>query len=625
MSLDPRVLTVFDELQAGRLSRRQFAQRLVGLGFASSTIALFLAACGGAATTPTAAPPPTAAPTKAIPPTPGVAATATTAPVAATSVATTSSSAASAAASPAAASPAPSAAPAGNDPGILRSPDPNPKRGGTMHIAFGVTTSNYDLQQGASSSVLCHIYSQLVRLNLVDGLHTIVQDLAKTFSISSDGLTYIFNLRSGVLFHDGTTLSADDVVATYNRMIFPPQGIVSLLKDRFNAVSKVESVDPLTVKFTLKQPSPILLLVMTDTTQAIYSKKTLEANNNDLRKVQVAPGTGAFMFKEYKEAEKWTLVKNPNYWDKELPYLDSLELIHVPAWSDRGTAVLTGQADFSWNVSKETFDAGAAKPDQIKTNRVGNFGAYQVLINCKVKPFDDPRVRRAINLALNKQGLIQAYITQEQIDLSRWVPHGGIYATPRDVIATLPGYRPDKTQDIADAKKLLADAGFADGVPGVELLVATVAPQAEILAPAIQDQLKRALNIDIKIRTEERSLLVEDEKAGKFTLVLDTPGGPISDFSPIGNSFYKTGGAQNFGSYSNPKFDDLLKQSDSEQDTTKRKALLDQIQDLLDQDPPWLFIGYTDHLLMWRANVKGVAFDKRVQTEWGRIETAWLG
>lgn len=341
--------------------------------------------------------------------------------------------------------------------------------------------------------------------------------------------------------------------------------------------------------------------------------------------MQVAPGTGPFMFKAYKESEKWTFVKNPNYWNKDLPYLDALELIHAAAWSDRGTAILTSQADLSWNVSKETFDEGARRTDTIKTNRVGNFGAYQVIINARVKPFDDARVRRAINLVLNKQGLIQAYSTQEQIDLSRWVPHGGVFATPRDTIATLPGYRADKTQDIADAKKLLADAGFPDGIPGVELLCATVAPQAEILAPGIQDQLKRTLNIDIKIRVAERSLLVEDEKAGKFTLVLDTPSGPISDFSPIGNTYFKTGGSQNFGGYSNTKFDALLKQSDAELDQAKRKAMMDQMQDLLDQDPPWLFIGYTDHLLMWRANVKGLALDKRVQLEWGRVDTGWLG
>ena len=91
------------------------------------------------------------------------------------------------------------------------------------------------------------------------------------------------------------------------------------------------------------------------------------------------------MFKEYKDSEKWTLVRNPNYWNKELPYLDPVEMIHAAAWSDRGTAVLTGQADLSWNVSKETWDEGAKRNDAIRTNRVTNFGAYQVIINTKIE------------------------------------------------------------------------------------------------------------------------------------------------------------------------------------------------------------------------------------------------
>jgi peptide/nickel transport system substrate-binding protein len=613
MSMDERIVAVFEDFQSGRLTRRQFGRRLAAAGFAGSAIAAFLAACGGS-TSPTATPAKGATSAPAAP-------VATSAPIPTPAPAPTSAPAPTAAAGSAAPSTSASAA---TDLGIRKSPDPNPKRGGTLTIAFGVTTSNYDLQQGANTNVLCQLYNNLIRLNLTDGLKTIVPDVAEKWDISPDGLTYTFKVRSGVLFHDGTPLTSADVVATYQRMIFPPQGIVSLVKDRFSAVSKVEAVDPLTVKFTMQQPAPIFLLTMTDITQGIYSKKTLDANNNDLRKVQVPPGTGPFMFKEYKEAEKWTLVKNPNYWNKDLPYLDSLQLIHVAAWSDRGTAVLTGQADMSWNVSKETFDEGAKKPDTIKTNRVGNFSAYQVIINAKVKPFDDPRVRRAINLALNKQGIITAFQTQEQIDLSRWAPHGGEFATPRDVIATLPGYRPDKTQDIADAKKLLADAGFPNGIQGVELLSASLAPHAEVMAPAIQDQLKQALNIDMKIRVSERSLLVEDQKAGRFTLVLDTPGGPLSDFSPIANTYFKTGGSQNFGGYSNPKFDDLLKRSDVETDPAKRRDLINQMQDTLDQDPPWLFIGYTDHLLMWRAYVKGLALDKRVFSEWGRVDTAWL-
>ena len=608
MPLDEHTLAAFEALRTGKLSRRQFARRLVGLGFASSTISVFLAACGGG--TPPAAAPPTAPPTRAVVPAPAPAATQAPATTQAPAAAPTSVAA------------QPAATPA-SDPGLMASPDPNPKRGGTLRIAFGVTTSNYDLQQGATNSVLCQLYSTLVRLNLVDGLKTIVPDAAQRFEVAPDGLTYTFTLRNGITFHDGSPLTAADVVATYQRMIFPAQGVVSLLKDRYSAVASVDAPDPSTVRFKMTEPSAIFLLLLTDTTQGIYSKKTLDANNNDLRKVQVAPGSGPFMFKEYKEGEKWTMVRNPNYWNKDLPYLDTLELINVAAWSDRGTAVLTNQADLSWNVSKETWDEGAKRTDSINTNRVTTFGAYQVIINVRQKPFDDPRVRRAVHLALNRQGLIQAFQTQEQIDLSRWVPHGGEFATPQDKILTLPGYRVDKTQDIADARKLLSDAGVAAGTE-VELLSASVPPHAEIMAPAIQDQLKTALGLQVNIRVSERSLLVEDEKAGRFTLVLDTPSGPISDFSPLANTYFKTGGSQNFGGYTNTAFDGLLAQSDRELDPTKRRTLLDQMQDMLDQDPPWLFIGYTDHLLMWRSNLKGLALDKRVVTEWGRVDTAWL-
>src|SRR5438132_7775473 len=174
MPLDPRSLAVFDALQSGRLTRRQFARRLAGLGFASGSIATFLAACGPAAPAAPAGPP-TVAPTAlpAVRPTVPVPAAAPTSP-------------------PAQAAPAVGATPAATDLGRLASVDPNPKKGGTLRLAFGITTSNYDLQQGASSTVLTHLYSNLVRLNLVDGLKTIVPDIAARWQVAPDGLAYTF-------------------------------------------------------------------------------------------------------------------------------------------------------------------------------------------------------------------------------------------------------------------------------------------------------------------------------------------------------------------------------------------------------------------------------------------------
>ena len=253
------------------------------------------------------------------------------------------------AAVPAAESEAPATAPeeemtpATSEGGMLR-PAGEPQHGGVLKTAFGVTVSHFDIHQGGGPHVLGHMYNNLVRRNLVDGLRTVVPDLAESWEISDDGLTYTFNLREGVTYHDGTPFSSADVVATFNRIMDPPEGVVSVFKDEFTMVDSVEAIDELTVQFNLNAPRTYFLDLLAGTGMVVYSAKHLEENNNDLREV-VVPGTGAFKYVEYLTAEKWILERNDDYWDAELPYLDGLELLHVPAWSDRGSAVLTGQAE----------------------------------------------------------------------------------------------------------------------------------------------------------------------------------------------------------------------------------------------------------------------------------------
>lgn len=246
------------------------------------------------------------------------------------------------------------------------------------------------------------------------------------------------------------------------------------------------------------------------------------------------------------------------------------------------------------------------------------------MFNTKRGPLADPRVRRAIHLAVSRQDLITAFETQEMINLTRWIPYGNQLATPADEIARLPGFRANKKDDIAEAKRLLADAGFPNGIKGLDFCVASVAPHAEILGPAFQDQLKQTLNIDCNIRITERALQIEDEQKGNFDLVLDTPGHAMGDLAVIGNAVFRTGASRNYGSYSNATVDALLTQYEAAATLDERAQLAGQAQDALDADPPWFLIGYTYHLLMWRNVVKGLALDYRAFAHWGRVETAWL-
>jgi ABC-type transport system substrate-binding protein len=509
--------------------------------------------------------------------------------------------------------------------GRARAAEANPKRGGVLKWAGPAEVAHFDVHQGAFRFVLCQMYSNLVRFNPADGLKTIIPDLAESWTTSKDGKVYTFRLRDRVKFHDGTAFSSADVVATFSRIIFPPAGMASIYKDQFAAVDKVEAVDRLTVRFTLKEPRPYFLELFTPSSMIVYSKKALDENNQDLRKV-IAPGTGAFMFKERKVAEKWVFVRNPQYWDAELPYLDGLELLHIPAWTDRGTAVLTGQADYSPNVSLETHQEGLKRKDIVGTVRYpGEFNSYQVHINNERKPFNDPRVRRAINLAVSRQNLIKAFGTQEPIMLTRWMTHASDFATPMKELEALPGYRADKTADIAEAKKLMAAAGHADGIKGVDLVSASVAPHAEILAPAFQEELRRTLGIETKIRVMERALLIEELKKGTFDMMVHTEyRSPISDPGPGWEMCLKTGGSLNFSRYANPEFDRLLRQINSEADRAKRKRLFAEGMALLDQTAPLYLIGFTDHLPMWRTSVKGHASEVRVFSELGRVDTFWL-
>jgi peptide/nickel transport system substrate-binding protein len=299
-------------------------------------------------------------------------------------------------------------------------------------------------------------------------------------------------------------------------------------------------------------------------------------------------------------------------------------MIHVPAWTDRGTAVLSNQADFSWNVAMETHQEGKKRSDIVGVRVLPHFGAaYGFVLNNQRGPFKDSRVRRAVHLAVSRQNLIKAFENQEFITMNRWVSHANSYAMPAEEIAKLPGYRADKSEDVVAARKLLADAGFADGFDA-ELMTADVAPHSQIMAPALQDELKRTLNIRTTIRPLERALLNDFLSKSEYDIQLSTSyGSDIPDPELLWVKQLKTGASQNWPKYSNAKIDALLEQLRGESDDKARERLVRQGMDILDEDPPFYLIGFADHLPMWRKHVKGIVMNWR-HTQWGRLHTVWL-
>ena len=539
--------------------------------------------------------------------------------------------AAAAPAAPAPAAPAPAAPVAQAEPamectiGCLMSPDPNPKRGGEIKTAWGATTKHFDIHQGGAGHIMTSFYNKLFSLDPTVGLAEITPELATSWDISGDGMEFTFNLREDVKFHDGSDFSADDVVVTFDRIIFPEnyEGMTSVSQSLFDAIGAIEKVDENTVKFTLDEPRVWQFDLFSMTSAVIYPSDYLEANNYDIR-TDVAPGTGPFKFVENKPGELWEFEANTDYWNPELPYVDTVIMQHVPAWTDRGTAVLTGQADFSWNVSRDTWDQGTER-DDIFNALLDNFGALEVKWNNEKAPFDDPRVRRAVHLAINRHQAVDVY--REEVNIvSRWMSKAGEGATPDDELYQIPGYKRENADDIAEAQRLLAEAGYpgGEGLRTFKLVSASVPGHAEVLSPFFVDQLRTNLGMDIEISVVERALVSEEYKKD-FDLVLSTIfHSPVKNHTPLWQVVWTTGASQNFGKYSNPEFDAIVKELNGELDGAKRAALFRQGEEILDANPPQFHFGFTAHMPMWRDYVKGLQLENRVQTEWGRFETVWL-
>ena len=509
--------------------------------------------------------------------------------------------------------------------GCLMSPDPNPKRGGEVKTAWGATTKHYDIHQGGAPHILTSFYNKLIGLDPTRGLAEITPELATSWDIASDGMSFTFDLREGVKFHDGSDFNADDVVATFDRIIFPEkyEGMISTSKSLFDAIDAVEKVDDFTVKFTLKEPRVWQFDLFSSTGAVVYPSDFLEANSNDLRTV-IAPGTGPFKFVKENKEEFWQFEANANYWNPELPYVDAVKMQHVPSWTDRGTAVLTGNADFSWNVSVDTWEEGSAR-DDISNALLPSFGSLDVRWNNAKAPFDDIKVRRAIHLAMNRHDASAVYREEVQL-VTRWMGKGAEGAMSDEDLFKLPGYRKDNSEDIAEAQRLLAEAGYpnGEGLRTFSLVSAAVPGHSEVLAPFFQNQLKTNLGIDIKISVVERALLVEEFKKDFDFVQTGTSAAPIANPTPMWHLNWGTGGSQNHAKYSNLEFDAILKQLDAELDPAKREMLFRQAEDLLDANPPQYNYGFTAHSPMWNNVVKGLRLDERVAAEWGRFETVWL-
>ena len=491
----------------------------------------------------------------------------------------------------------------------LKAPEPNPKSGGVLKYAITSRPPHFDMHQSGTINSLgsqgC-MFDNLIRRDPRDSGKTIIPDLAHSWEISKDAKTYTFHLRKDVQFHDGADFTSDDVKATYDRIVKPPNGVSIPRSTLFSTVSEITTPDKNTVVFKLSEarPANFMMAAFASGWNTIVRKKTLEDNNYNLRRVVDIPGTGPFKSVRRVENEVWVMEKNKNYWNKTLPYLDGIEFYHaLPFSPELGSALLSNRVDYGRIVDPVT----ARKAKETKGMSSTNF--YQSVIqgtwvNNKKKPLDDPRVRRALHLVFDRPVLVDVVKDVAPMMVGGFIYPFSDFATPKDELAKRVGYQADSTAAIKEAKALLAAAGQSGGIKGLDFLVREVA-SFKLWAQAIQAMLQQALNVETKLRPVVESVWFDDVKTGNFDLAVGAVVSTLLDPSDYFNAWYKKDGPQNYGFWNNDAFNALLPKIDTEVDPAKRLAVIREAEKIMEQDPPVLPICWEKINDVWYNYVKG--------------------
>jgi peptide/nickel transport system substrate-binding protein len=342
--------------------------------------------------------------------------------------------------------------------------DPHPTRGGTLDFAVDAEPPNYDCHANFSfvfiHPVIPH-YSTLLKFDTAN-YPQVVGDLAESWSVSTDRRTYTFKLRQNVLFHDGSRLSSADVKASYDRIIHPPQGVLSVRQADYGAVTGIDTPDPATVVFHLQWPDAAMLANFASPWNCIYSAAKLK--EDPLFPKTHVLGTGPFVFVEHHKGDHWTGKRWDKYFLVGRPYLDGYRANFI-AGAAQVEAMESGRimAQFRSFSPAERDEMVKTIGDRIEV-REGPWTSYLALtFNATRPPFDDARVRRALSLAIDRWQAAEALADTTFLKyVGGLMRPGTAISMPEADLVTLPGFSRDIAASRAEARRLLAEAGVAN-------------------------------------------------------------------------------------------------------------------------------------------------------------------
>jgi peptide/nickel transport system substrate-binding protein len=464
------------------------------------------------------------------------------------------------------------------------------------------------------------IYDQHIAQN---SPQTIVPDLATQWSWSEDGTALTFRLREGVRWHDGKPFTARDVQCTWELLLGagPTQLRSNPRKFWWQNIEHVTADDEHTATFHLKRSQPALLALLASGYSPVYPCHVSPAQMR-----QHPIGTGPFKFVEYKPNQGIKLVRNPEYWKPGRPYLDAIEYTIIP---NRSTAVLafaSGKFDLTWpyDVAIPLMrDLKAQAPQAICEVAPLN-ASRQLDINPKALPFDNPEVRRAMALSLDRMAFIDI-LDEGRGDIGGAMlpPPAGVWGLSPEMLRALPGYGPDIEKNRTEARAIMERLGYG---PDKRLAVKVASRNIPISRdPAIIliDQLK-TIYIDGELDLVDTALWFPKMTRRDYAVALGLGASGVDDPDQQFYQNYACGSDLNFTGYCNRDMEALFDRQSMETDQQKRKELVWDIDRRLQQEGARPIIFYYSAATCRQPQLHGLTIMVNSIYNGWRMEDVWL-
>ena len=499
--------------------------------------------------------------------------------------------------------------------GILKMYSPDSPA--SMSIHEEATASSQRPMMGVFNNLV--IYDQGIKQN---SLASIIPDLATGWSWSEDGIELTLPLRHGVSWHDGKPFTAQDVRCTWDMLLGKSSEKLRLnpRKSWYRNLEDVTANGDYEVTFRLKRPQPAFLALLASGYAPIYP---CHVAPRDMRQRPI--GTGPFKFVAFKPNESIKVTRNSDYWKPGRPYLAGIEYAIIKNLSTAILAFVAGKFDmtFPYSVTEPLLhDVQSQMPQAIcEMTPIGV--NRNLIVNRQVPPFDNPELRRAMALSLDRKAFVDI-VTEGKGDIGGVMqpPPEGLWGMPPDLLKTLPGYDPDVPKSRAEARGIMQALGY--GPDNRLKLKVTVRDLPFLRDPAVIliDQLK-AVFISGELETVDLTNWLPKVMRKDYIAAL-SPGGGGPD--PDQNLYLNYGceGELNYNGYCNPQVDDLIARQSVEADRERRRQLVWQIERKLAEDGARPIIFYDRRATCRQPYVKGFTVMVNSISNGARMEDVWL-